>query len=104
MTLLSHRLQRPQKINSELVRQIKILAEIARKQDIPILVTTQVYKWENEKNMVGGDILKYWSKCLIELENEKGRRVIYLRKHRSLPEKEMIFQIVNDGIRKRGWI
>src|SRR3989344_7743893 len=57
-----------QKINSELVRQIKTLAEIARKKEIPVLVTNQIYKW-GEKNseggrevlnttMVGGDILK----------------------------------------------
>jgi len=93
-----------QKINSDLVRQIKTLAEIARKQNIPVLVTTQVYKWEDQQNIVGGDILKYWAKCLIELENDKGRRIAYLRKHRSLPEKNMIFQIWDGGIRKRGWI
>jgi DNA repair protein RadB len=93
-----------QRINSELVRQIKTLAEIARKKNIPVLVTTQVYKWEDTQNMVGGDILKYWGKCLIELENDKGRRVAYLRKHRSLEEKSLTFQIYNGGIRKRGWI
>jgi len=93
-----------QKINSELVRQIKILAQIARKKNIPVLVTTQVYKWEDTQNMVGGDILKYWGKCLIELENEKNRRTIYLRKHRSLAEKYFTFQIYDDGIRKRRWI
>jgi len=93
-----------QKINSELVRQIKTLAEIARKQNIPVLVTTQVYKWEDQQNIVGGDILKYWAKCLIELENDKGRRIAYLRKHRSLPEDNLIFQIYDKGVRKRGWI
>ena len=52
--------------------------------------------------MVGGDILRYWSKCLIELQNNNSRRKIILRKHRSLPEKEMEFIIDNKGIRKRG--
>ena len=93
-----------QKINSELVEQMKTLAEIARKKEIPILATNQVYNWDNENNMVGGDILKYWSKCHIELVNEKGKRTAYLRKHRSLPESSLIFQIYNEGIRKRGWI
>ena len=93
-----------QKIKSELVRQMKTLAEIARKKDIPVLVTNQVYRWEDSDKMVGGDILKYWGKCLIELTNDKGRRGIYLRKHRSLPEKKMDFQIVESGIKKRGWI
>ncbi|MDP1696010.1 MAG: DNA repair and recombination protein RadB [archaeon] len=91
-------------INSELVRQMKILAEIARKRNIPILVTNQVYKWEDGQRMVGGDILRYWAKCLIELENKEGSRRIYLRKHRSIKEKNMGFQITNDGVKKRGWL
>ncbi|MDO8460707.1 MAG: DNA repair and recombination protein RadB [Nanoarchaeota archaeon] len=93
-----------QKINSELVRQIRILAEITRKKEIPVLITNQVYRWEDENKMVGGDILKYWCKCLIELENENGKRTAYLRKHRSLPEKNMQFQIVEEGVKRRGWI
>jgi DNA repair protein RadB len=56
-----------QKINSELARQLRTLAEIARKRNIPVLVTNQVYRWDDAQKMVGGDILKYWGKCLIEL-------------------------------------
>jgi len=93
-----------QRVNSELIRQMRMLAEIARKQNIPVVVTNQVYNWENESKMVGGDILKYWSKCLIEVINDNGRRTVHLRKHRSLPEKKFGFQIVDEGIRKRGWI
>lgn len=93
-----------QKVNSELARQMRTLAEIARKQNIPIIVTNQIYKWENSSKMVAGDILHYWGKCLIELVNEEGKRAAYLRKHRSLPEKSLSFQISNEGIRKRGWI
>jgi hypothetical protein len=57
-----------------------------------------------ETKMVGGDIMKYWSKCIIELKNEKNKRKMILRKHRSLGEKDMDFEIVNSGIRKRGWL
>lgn len=91
-------------VNAELTRQMRLLVEIARKQDVSILVTNQIYNWNNEKKMVAGDIVKYWSKCLIEMENESGKRTIYLRKHRSLPEKSMTFQIYDGGIRKRGWL
>lgn len=91
------------KINAELARQLRVLAEIARKRNIPIIVTNQVYKWDDSMRMVGGDILRYWGKCLIELTNDKGRRIAYLRKHRSLPEKEIEFQIIDSGIRKRGF-
>jgi RecA/RadA recombinase len=65
------------KINNELANQMKILYEIARNKDIPIIITTQIYnnflsEEEREKgkkpeiNIVGGDILKYWSKCIIK--------------------------------------
>jgi DNA repair protein RadB len=93
-----------QKVNSELTRQMRLLAEISRKQNIPILVTNQIYKWEDEQKMVGGDILKYWSKCLIELVNDGGRKTAHLRKHRSLPDKRFPFQIINEGVKRRGWI
>lgn len=93
-----------QKINSELVSQMKTLAEIARKKKIPVLVTNQVYRWEDEKRMVGGDILNYWGKCIIELINDKGKRMAFLRKHRSLKEKELEFKIVDSGIKRVGWI
>lgn len=93
-----------QKTNAELVRQMRILAEISRKREIPVIVTNQVYKWDDEKKMVGGDILSYWGKCLIELNNENGKRTAFLRKHRSLPEKSLDFQITNSGIKKKGWI
>ena len=91
-------------INSELVQQLRTLAEIARKQHTPILVTNQTYSWDNESRMVGGDILKYWGKCHIELVQEGGKRTAYLRKHRSLPESSLPFNIIHEGIKRRGWI
>ncbi len=104
-----------QSVNADLANQMKILYEIARKQDIPVLVTGQVYneflseeEWLSGKqagvNIVGGDLLKYWSKCTIELQNEKGKKRALIRKHRSIQEKDLYFEIVNEGIRKKGWL
>jgi RecA/RadA recombinase len=59
-------------------------------------------KTERKVSMVGGDLLKYWSKCLIELKNISGKRTLKLVKHRSLPEKELPFEIIGPGIKKRG--
>ena len=89
--------------NRELGRQISYLTEIARNKNIPILIANQVYADFNEKdkvNIVGGDILKYGSKCLIELQiTPNGNRRAILRKHRSLSEeKEILFKIVDGGI------
>lgn len=100
-------------VNRKLANQLRILNEISRKQNIPVIVTNQVYSQfvkddtefkERQVSMVGGDLLKYWSKCIIEVQNYRGKRNLKLRKHRSLPEKEFEFEIVNNGIRKRGWI
>ncbi|MBI2147242.1 DNA repair and recombination protein RadB [Candidatus Woesearchaeota archaeon] len=89
--------------NRELAEQVSMLTEIARKNSIPILLTNQVYSSFDEKdkvNMVGGDILKYSSKCLLELQKaHQTKRRIILRKHRSLPEGlEAFFEIKNEGI------
>ena len=92
-------------VNSKLARQMRMLSEIARKKNIPVLITNQVYSDFEDKtkvNMVGGDILKYWSKCIIELQKGIGRRKAILRKHRSLAEGEISFEIINSGIRRRG--
>jgi len=94
---------------------MRVLAEIARKQKIPIIITNQVYTgflseddWkkgvQREVNIVGGDLLKYWSKCIIELKQDGNRRKAILLKHRSLPKKEINFEIKEKGIFKRGWI
>ena len=90
-------------VNRELANQIAYLTEIARKKNIPILITNQVYADFDEKdkvNIVGGDILKYGSKCLIELQiTPNGNRRLILRKHRNLPEqREILFKIVEGGI------
>jgi len=90
-------------INRELGKQIGYLTEIARNKKIPILITNQVYAdFENKDkvNLVGGDLLKYGSKCLIELQitPSRNRRAI-IKKHRSIEEeKEITFKIVEGGI------
>jgi len=92
-------------INRDLGAQICFLTEIARKKNIPVLIANHVYSpfdSKNKVNIVGGDIMKYGSKCLLELQSgEKGLRKIILRKHRSIAgEKETIFRIIEKGIEK----
>jgi DNA repair protein RadB len=102
-------------INREIAKQMRILAEISRKQNIPVLITNQVYSEflseedfkkgvERGTNIVGGDLFKYWSKCIIELKNDDGKRTAVLLKHRNMPQKEIGFLIKNEGIVKRRWI
>lgn len=106
---------RAREINREVAKQMRILAEISRKQQIPIIITNQVYHdflseedWKKgispNTNIVGGDLFKYWSKTIIELKNDNGKRKAVLLKHRSMPKKELNFEIRNEGIFKRSWI
>ena len=108
-------LEKVQRINSELAEQMKTLNEIARKRNIPVLITAQVYsEFLSEEELlagkqagvsvVGGDLLKYWSKCIIELQYKNNKRRAIIRKHRSLEQKELNFEILNEGVRKRGWL
>ena len=102
-------------INREIAMQMRVLAEISRKQEIPILITNQVYSgfvseedWKKglkgEANIVGGDLFKYWSKCIIELKNDGGKKKAILLKHRNLKPKELSFEIRDEGIFRKGWI
>ena len=101
-------------VNRDVANQMQMLSEISRKQKIPVIITNQVYKKflsdEEEKagvekttRIVGGDLFRYWSKCIIELFVESGRRKVKLLEHRSLGEKEMDFVIRDEGVFKRGF-
>jgi DNA repair protein RadB len=94
--------------NRELSRQLSILSNFARKNDIPVIVTSHTFrKWDTGSDeIVGGDSAKYWSKAIIFLEKtgKAGERRAVLVKHRSLPEKrEAKFLIVQDGIKPSGF-
>ena len=87
--------------NREMANQLATLSELARKRNIPVLVTNQVYSDFESKDvkMVGGDLLKYWSKCIIKLEIVDGLRKASVWKHRSLPSgTEAWFEIKDSGL------
>jgi DNA repair protein RadB len=93
-------------VNKKLGVQISHLTQISRKKKIPILLANQVYSSFEEKdkvNMVGGDILKYGSKTLLELQSmNQGHRLLVVRKSRSLPEEiKFKFKITQQGIEKK---
>ncbi|MFB6199257.1 MAG: DNA repair and recombination protein RadB [Candidatus Nanohaloarchaea archaeon] len=91
-----------QEVNQELSRQLSQLSKVARKHDIPVLVTNQVYTSfdENELELVGRDVPRYWSKCLLKLsKQDEGIRKAEIEKHRSMPEgKNTRFKIVKEGL------
>lgn len=94
--------------NRELSKQISILSAISRDKNIPVVLTAHTYKnWDTGENeIVGGDPMKYWSKCIIFLEKtgKTGERKATIIKHRSQPEgKSVKFEIVEEGIKPSGF-
>jgi DNA repair protein RadB len=91
-----------EEVNRKLATQLAKLSQIARKNKIAVLITTQVYSSLENKGIeiVSRDIARYWSKVLIRLERcgiSKRRAIIV--KHRHMPEGlEAEFFIEDKGI------
>ena len=93
----------PQKINAELGDQLRLLAELARLYHLPVLVTNQMYTSfdTGEKRLVGGLLIEYWSKTIIEMEKEEPRRYASLRKHPFQPAAgRQYFTITSAGLQE----
>ena len=94
------------KLNKELGKQMGILSKIARSYDIAVIVTNQVYnafddEGNNDIRAVGGMVLQYWSKVIIQLERgeETNQRIATLKRHRSIGEgRQAVFRITSRGI------
>lgn len=90
--------------NRELGQQMALLSRIARKHNIAVVITNHIYSVFDGDGViepVGGTILKYWSKIVVELvrANGLGERSAILKRHRSRPEGlRARFRIVDHGI------
>jgi DNA repair protein RadB len=88
----------------ELSKQLSILSNISRDKDIPVLITSHMFRgWDDgQPDVVGGDLMKYWSKTMVYLEktSRMSERKATIVKHRSAPEGGNVkFNIVNEGIK-----
>ncbi len=91
-----------QKQRQILARQIILLLATARKFDLPVIITNQVFQdiETNTISPIGGHILLHNAKAIIKLEKvtDNVRRAIII-KHRSIPEGvNTEFKITNSGI------
>lgn len=94
-------------INRELGKQMGLLSRIARKHHIAVVITNHIYSVFGDDGSdsviapVGGTILKYWSKIMVELVrgDVNGERYAILKRHRSRPEGLKVrFKIVSEGL------
>ncbi len=98
-----YRLRREEpKARNEFVRHTELLLEIARKHDIAVVVTSQVYTSlsTGRVEFLGGHALNHNAKTIIRVEKlEDGRRKAVVVKHRSLPEgRSALYRITGTGI------
>ncbi|MCK9313258.1 MAG: DNA repair and recombination protein RadB [Methanocorpusculum sp.] len=89
---------------SMLSRQMMVLLGIAKRYDIPILITNQVFMDIEHHRLsgLGGTALSHISKAIIRVEKHEGFRRAVVFKHRSQAEGNMWeFVITGDGVRDR---
>jgi DNA repair protein RadB len=93
--------EKASRANRELSAQMAKLSDLARKHNLAVIITNQVYSNEDgSTEPIGGSILKYWSKAIVELVRSNEGRVAILRRHRSLKENVRVgFVITREGIR-----
>ena len=85
-------------INKVLASQLNQLNSIAEKNNIPVIVISGIYDDLEKKDsvkMLGGEILKMRSKCIIELKKHQTLRQAIMKKP---IEKEFLFKIEEKGI------
>ncbi|MDR1404797.1 MAG: DNA repair and recombination protein RadB [Candidatus Methanoplasma sp.] len=90
------------KVRNDLVRQIEALLGLARKNDVAVLLTSQVYSniITGGIEFLGGHSLSHNSKTILRLD-KKGNsiRTAVIIKHRSLPEGRSVnYKITATGI------
>ncbi len=86
-----------------LAQQLQSLVSVARKRDIPVIMTNQVYTnvdKDDQLEPLGGTLLRHLSKAVIRFEKAgTGRRKATVVKHRSIAEgREAMFYITNTGL------
>lgn len=87
---------------NDFIRQTEVLLNMARKYEIAIMATSQVYA--NLQNggveFLGGHALHHNAKTIIRLDKRtEGRRNAVIMKHRSLPEgRSAMYRITETGI------
>lgn len=87
---------------NEFIRQTEVLLNTARKHEIAIMVTSQVYSnlGTGGVEFLGGHALHHNAKTIIRLDKRfDGRREAVIMKHRSLPEgRKVQYRITETGI------
>ena len=87
---------------NEFIKQTEMLLNAARKNEVPVLLTSQVYTniGAGTVEFLGGNALHHNAKTIIRLDKRpNGKRAAVIVKHRSIPDgKFATYRIVANGI------
>lgn len=89
------------KVKRELTSQLTFLLGLARKHDLAVVFTNQMFTdvKSGEVKPIGGPSIDHLSKTIISLERANKERIARLVKHRSMPEGiYCFFKITDRGI------
>lgn len=90
-------------LKRDLARQMASLLLIARKHEVAVIITNQIYTDIDHDAIrpLGGSMIEHISKVIVQLDKTAdGRRRATLRKHRSMPEGASCeFVLTGDGVR-----
>ncbi len=89
-------------VRNELTKESEMLLSAARRNDVPVVITSQVYTniGTGSIEFLGGHALHHNAKTIVRLDKRpNGRRAAVIMKHRSLPEGRYVnYRIVASGI------
>ena len=89
-------------VRNELTKESEMLLSAARRNDVPVVITSQVYTniGTGSIEFLGGHALHHNAKTIVRLDKRpNGRRTAVIMKHRSLPEGRYVnYRIVASGI------
>ncbi|MBQ6444220.1 MAG: DNA repair and recombination protein RadB [Methanosphaera sp.] len=95
----------PSDINKRLGRQMAKLLTLSRQYDIAVVITNQIYSPFDSDDLIvepiGGTVLKYWSKVIVEIEKDiasTSRNAILQRHKNKSPNQKITFEIIDEGI------
>ncbi|MDD3398789.1 MAG: DNA repair and recombination protein RadB [Candidatus Methanomethylophilaceae archaeon] len=89
-------------VRDSLTKQTEMLLTLARKKNVPVVFTSQVYTKikTGSYEALGGHVIHHNAKTIIRLDKvQSGLRRAVIMKHRSLPEgRSALFRIVQGGV------
>jgi RecA/RadA recombinase len=92
-----------EEINKEIVKTLDILLNKLNESNKVILISHSYFK-DNEHRIVGGDIMKYYSKVLVEMNFEGELRTLRLVKHKYKKELKVKVEVFEKGFKEKKFL